>query len=81
MNQHGSFLCEELLHCPISILEAAPATLLLLEGTQELHPKHERERGESGGERERWKIPPVNRNETRKPCVRKETACGVGSSG
>lgn len=32
MNQHGSFLCEELLPCPISILEAAPATMLLLEG-------------------------------------------------
>lgn len=53
MNQHGSFLCEELLPCPISILEAAPATLLLLEGTQALHPEHER--GESGGEREREK--------------------------
>lgn len=32
MNQHGSFLCEELLPCPISILEAAPATMLLQEG-------------------------------------------------
>jgi len=53
MNQHGSFLCEELLPCPISILAAAPATLLLLEGTQDMHPKYKRERCESGGERER----------------------------
>lgn len=29
MNQHASFLCEELLPCLTSILEAAPATLLL----------------------------------------------------
>lgn len=55
MDQHGSFLCEELLPCPISILEAAPATLVPLEGTQALHPGHERERGESRDEREREK--------------------------
>lgn len=32
-------------------------------------------------EKERWEIPPVNRSEAHKPCVRKETACGAGSSG
>lgn len=51
MNQHGSFLCEELLPSPISILEAAPATLLLWESMKELHLKNERQRGESRGER------------------------------
>lgn len=45
MNQHASFLCEELLPCPISILEAAPAALLPLEGTQALHPGHEGGKG------------------------------------
>lgn len=49
MNQHGSFLWEELLPCPIPILEAAPAALLLLGATQQLHPGHEGERGEKDG--------------------------------
>lgn len=55
MDQRAPFLCQELLPCPIPILEAAPAALFCWEGhrscTLDMKGKGERREGEG------WAIP------------------------
>lgn len=82
MNQHASFPCEELLPCPTSILEAAPAALFSWEAQRNcaLDMKGKGVKVEMR-EREGWKMPLESSDGMHEPCVREETACGAGSSG
>lgn len=80
MNQHGSFLCEELLPRPISILGAAPAPWFCWEAhgncTLDVKGKGVKE-GMSEG---RMENPWESRNGAHRPCAREEAARGAGSS-